>query len=205
MYSTASRLLRLLSVALLLLGLFNVVTFSWNQWRFQHFLGAHYITWDDFPNSYAEVLQAKDWEGLQTGVFDYQHVFPTPTASNTIPPTIHFIWFQNLYETRREVTEMPSLGSQAPSLCAAHNPTYDINIWNATGSRALLEEHYSWFLPTYDAYHYPIQRIDAMKYFLLWHFGGVYMDMDISCRRSLDPLLGFPAWFAEASPLSTLR
>lgn len=26
------------------------------------------------------------------------------------------------------------------------------------------------------------------------------MDMDIACRRPLDPLLPFPAWFPEASP-----
>ncbi|SMQ55431.1 unnamed protein product [Zymoseptoria tritici ST99CH_3D7] len=27
------------------------------------------------------------------------------------------------------------------------------------------------------------------------------MDLDIACRRPLDPLLEFPAWFPEASPL----
>ena len=27
------------------------------------------------------------------------------------------------------------------------------------------------------------------------------MDLDVACRRSLDPLLDFPAWFPEASPL----
>ena len=27
------------------------------------------------------------------------------------------------------------------------------------------------------------------------------MDLDISCRRALDPLLAFPAWFPRASPL----
>jgi inositol phosphorylceramide mannosyltransferase catalytic subunit len=56
-------------------------------------------------------------------------------------------------------------------------------------------------MPTYDAYSHPIQRVDALKYFLLWHYGGVYMGLDISCRRSLDPLLAFPAWFPRGSPL----
>ncbi len=26
-----------------------------------------------------------------------------------------------------------------------------------------------------------MQRIDAMKYFLLYHFGGIYIDLDIKC------------------------
>lgn len=49
--------------------------------------------------------------------------------------------------------------------------------------------------------HVQIQKVDALKYFALYHFGGVYMDLDVACRRSLDPLLDFPAWFPEASPL----
>ena len=46
-----------------------------------------------------------------------------------------------------------------------------------------------------------IQKVDALKYFALYNFGGVNMDLDVACRRSLDPLLDFPAWFPEASPL----
>lgn len=74
-------------------------------------------------------------------------------------------------------------------------------MWNTTSAHEFLEEEYKWFLPTYDGYRYPIQRIDALKYFVLYHYGGVYMDLDIACRRPLDPLLGLPAWFPEASPL----
>ncbi len=51
-------------------------------------------------------------------------------------------------------------------------------MWNSTSSRAFLESEYPWFLPTYDGYDFPIQRVDTMKYFLLRHYGGVYLDMD---------------------------
>ena len=30
----------------------------------------------------------------------------------------------------------------------------------------------------YDSYRFPIQRIDALKYFILRHFGGIYVDLD---------------------------
>jgi mannosyltransferase OCH1-like enzyme len=39
-----------------------------------------------------------------------------------------------------------------------------------------------------------------MKYFIIYHFGGFYLDLDISCRRSLQPLQQFPAWLPRASP-----
>ena len=35
----------------------------------------------------------------------------------------------------------------------------------------------------WDNYAFPIQRADAIRYFLLYHFGGVYLDMDTNCRE----------------------
>jgi mannosyltransferase OCH1-like enzyme len=206
---TFRRLLKYTFISLGIFALLGSLRFAHNQTRFQTFLRQQYITWDDFPASYADALRAKDWDTLlQT--YDYKTNFPTTEydtnldgsgATKNIPPIIHFIWFRNLYETKAEITSIPSQGSEAPEHCRRWNPDYTINIWNASAARDLLENHYAWFLPTYDAYRYPIQRVDAIKYFLLWHYGGIYMDMDIACRRSMDPLLPFPAWFPEASPL----
>nr|POF12663.1 inositol phosphoceramide mannosyltransferase 3 [Quercus suber] len=200
-----NHLLRLSSRLIIFLFAFYCVfllfTFSRNQSRFQTFLDAQYITWDDFPSNYADALKAKEWKAVEE--FDFSEAFPPPTeadAANQIPPNIHFIWFKNLYNTHLDVTQIPTIGSDAPELCQKYNPGYTINIWNASAARQLIEDNYSWFLPTYDGYKYPIQRVDAFKYFVLWHHGGIYMDLDIACRRSLEPLRQFPAWFAEASP-----
>ncbi|SMY29113.1 unnamed protein product [Zymoseptoria tritici ST99CH_1A5] len=168
--------------------------------RFQRHLHARYITWSDFPSQYTSLLKSKDWPALEADKFDYTHSFPS-SSNSTIPRTIHFIWFKDLHSTRPDTTQIPSLGSDAPELCQKHNPTYNITIWDANAGRRLIEDHYAWFITTYDSYKYPIQRIDALKYFILHHHGGVYMDLDIACRRPLDPLLEFPAWFPEASPL----
>ena len=40
----------------------------------------------------------------------------------------------------------------------------------------------------YDAYSLNIKRVDAIRYFLLFHYGGVYMDADFACVRSLDTM-----------------
>lgn len=42
----------------------------------------------------------------------------------------------------------------------------------------LMTIRYPWFLETYDGYPYPIQRADAIRYFVLHHFGGIYIDLD---------------------------
>lgn len=59
---------------------------------------------------------------------------------------------------------------------------------------------YPWFLETFDGYPYPIQRADAIRYFVLHHFGGIYIDLDDGCNRSLDPLLAYPAWVRRTLP-----
>ena len=32
-------------------------------------------------------------------------------------------------------------------------------------------------------------RVDAARYFIMHHFGGVYVDLDFECLRAIDPLL----------------
>lgn len=45
-------------------------------------------------------------------------------------------------------------------------------------SRTFLEDEFPWFVSTYDGYKFPIQRVDVMRYFLIRHYGGIYLDMD---------------------------
>ncbi|KAH7345805.1 nucleotide-diphospho-sugar transferase [Pyrenochaeta sp. MPI-SDFR-AT-0127] len=175
---------------------YSIYCVRW-QYAFETFLDNLRITFDDFPPVYAEALNNSVSRHEQPTDFDYSSTF----TQVQIPRIIHYIWFKDLYHGRKGATDIPSVGSQSPELCRQHNPSYEIQVWNATRARDFLEAEHEWFLPTYDGYRYPIQRIDALKYFILYHYGGIYMDLDIACRRPLDPLLDFPAWFPEASPL----
>eukprot|EP00041_Stephanoeca_diplocostata_P007166 m.98897 g.98897 ORF g.98897 m.98897 type:complete len:342 (-) comp16763_c0_seq2:127-1152(-) len=38
-----------------------------------------------------------------------------------------------------------------------------------------------WFIPTYELYMHPIQRVDVFRYVLLLVWGGVYADLDNEC------------------------
>ena len=62
-------------------------------------------------------------------------------------------------------------------------------LWTDATSREFIKTNYPAHLHMYDSYKYPIQRADSIRYFVLHHFGGIYMDLDIGCRRRLDPLL----------------
>ncbi len=75
-------------------------------------------------------------------------------------------------------------------------------LWTEKASRDFIELEYPWFLKTYDRYSFPVQRVDAVRYFLLLHYGGIYIDLD-NVRIS-DPLLCSVSGLADPLPWSDL-
>lgn len=99
------------------------------------------------------------------------------------------------------ITEsIPSEWQPAQRSCIDLHPDYEYKLWTDAGSREFVAAEYPWFLDTFDGYSYPIQRADAIRYFVLAHFGGVYLDLDNGCNRRLDPLLSYPAWVHVTKP-----
>ncbi len=74
-------------------------------------------------------------------------------------------------------------------------------LWTDNSSRQFIAENYPWFLDTFNDYTYPIQRADVIRYFVLYHYGGVYFDLDIGCHRPLDPLLAYPVVLPKTIPV----
>ena len=74
-------------------------------------------------------------------------------------------------------------------------------LWTDKSSRDFIQEHYPWFLDTFDGYKFPIQRADAIRYFVLYHFGGIYFDLDVGCLRRFDPLLQYQVVLPKTIPV----
>ncbi|MGC5007177.1 glycosyltransferase [Streptomyces sp. DT203] len=70
-----------------------------------------------------------------------------------------------------------------------HHPGWGYRLWTDADNRAFLQEHYPWFLPVYDGYPEAIMRADAIRYFLLDHFGGLYVDLDFECLKPVTEIL----------------
>jgi mannosyltransferase OCH1-like enzyme len=101
----------------------------------------------------------------------------------TIPKIIHRTWKTSNLST------MPAGWASGYKSCKALHPTWTTIVWSDESARELIRRHYDWFLPEFDSYRFPIQRADALRYFVLYHYGGVYLDMDMGCRTQLDPLV----------------
>ncbi|KAI9466885.1 hypothetical protein BJY52DRAFT_1235000 [Lactarius psammicola] len=109
-----------------------------------------------------------------------------------IPKIIHQTW---------KSETLPDKWKAVSEGCRSMMPDYEYMLWTDASSREFIAQHYRWFLDTFDSYPYPIQRADAIRYFVLHHYGGVYMDLDIGCLRRLDPLLIFPVILPRTIPV----
>ncbi|AWU75998.1 uncharacterized protein C5L36_0B12270 [Pichia kudriavzevii] len=108
-----------------------------------------------------------------------------------IPKIIH-----QTYKT----TDIPEHWKDGQKNCQILNPDYKYILWTDEMARDFIAEQYPWFLKTFDSYPFPIERADAIRYFILYHFGGIYIDLDDSCQRNLDPLLTVPAFVRKTLP-----
>ncbi|ANB15855.1 mannosylinositol phosphorylceramide synthase catalytic subunit SUR1 [Sugiyamaella lignohabitans] len=115
----------------------------------------------------------------------------TPDRKLIVPKIIHQTY-------KNETIPEPWLAPQK-SVRDLH-PDFEYILWTDETARNFIKEHYDWFLPTYDNYPYPIMRADVMRYFILYHYGGVYIDLDNGCDFRIDPLLAFPAWLRKTVP-----
>lgn len=102
------------------------------------------------------------------------------SSPNEIPRIIHQTWKNK---------EIPEEWKDCVQSWKAFNPEYTIKLWTDADNRQFIMEYYPEFLSVFDAYSYGIQRADAIRYFLLYHFGGLYVDLDFECLQPIEPLL----------------
>lgn len=69
------------------------------------------------------------------------------------------------------------------------NPKWEYRFWNKKEMDDFLEMHFPEFIPTYKAYQFNVQRWDAIRYLILYKYGGLYVDMDYECIEPMDILL----------------
>ncbi|KAB5596256.1 glycosyltransferase C17G8.11c [Ceratobasidium theobromae] len=114
-----------------------------------------------------------------------------PTTER-IPRIIHQTWKTDV---------LPERWQSVSKTCRDLMPDYEYMLWTDQASDDFIAEHYPWFLATFRGYTYPIQRADTIRYFVLHHYGGVYLDLDVGCRRRLDPLLTYPVVLPKTIPV----
>jgi len=71
---------------------------------------------------------------------------------------------------------------------AVLNPTWERKEYSSEMNYKVIKERYPWFVKTFDTLNFDVERYDVVRYVYMHSFGGLYHDMDIGFRSSLEPL-----------------
>jgi mannosyltransferase OCH1-like enzyme len=61
--------------------------------------------------------------------------------------------------------------------------------WTDEMNRQFIKENFPFFLKIYDAYISNIQRVDAVRYFVLFKYGGMFIDLDFECLQNITSII----------------
>ena len=97
-----------------------------------------------------------------------------------IPRIIHQTWKND---------RVPAPMQQLAQTWRQFHPDWEYRLWTDEQNREFIRSQHPRFLAHYDAYPHHIQRVDAVRYFILLTSGGLYVDLDFECLKACGPLL----------------
>jgi mannosyltransferase OCH1-like enzyme len=100
-----------------------------------------------------------------------------------IPKIIHTTWKNK---------NIPVEWNESHESCKKINEGYTHRLWTDDDMDKFVKDEYPSMYDLYKSYKYHIQRCDAFRYMVLYKYGGIYIDLDIGCKKSLDDLLNNP-------------
>ena len=112
-----------------------------------------------------------------------------PQASSARGPRPHPTAFPRIIHQSWKTESLPADFRNWSQSWRQLHPSYEYRLWTDRGNRQLVVEHFPWFLPVYDELDHKIKRADVVRFLYLYHFGGVYADLDFFALRPFDALL----------------
>ena len=184
-----SHRLQILAGALFVFGFICTFVVIHGYWSIDSAFGSHQLDPED--------VLAKTSQQSNTYLWD---TIPEDASTNAscpaerIPRIIHQTY---------KITTIPKPWLEAYTSIRTihHHQNWTFVLWTDDNATDFIATNYPWFLPTYLSYPYPIQRFDVIRYFILYHHGGIYLDLDVGCRRDLSPFLAFDAVLPHTHPV----
>lgn len=105
---------------------------------------------------------------------------PPPTNLGPIPHHLHQSW---------KTHTLPKKFDRWHASWLQLHPHWNVTLWSDADNDNFVKTHYPWFFPTYSNFPRKIMQVDSVRYLYLYHYGGVYADLDVKALKNLDPLL----------------
>jgi len=101
--------------------------------------------------------------------------------ARNIPKIIHQVW-SNICEP------LPEFFRELMDTWKRYHSDWKYVLWDNEKMNDFMQEFYPEYWVPYNSVKYNIQKWDIIRYFILYHFGGMYVDVDYECLESIEPL-----------------
>jgi len=122
-----------------------------------------------------------------------------------IPKTIHQIFWDYSGEGKplTEFDVFHKCHTKALAFCKEYG--FDHVMWRYEDCENLLKDHYPKYLEMWQNFPQPVMKGDFIRYIILYHHGGIYMDMDMYPVKDFTALLSnkelFTTWHDDKRKL----
>lgn len=99
----------------------------------------------------------------------------------SIPKIIHQTWKDN---------NIPGKWKSSPEAWKHHHPDWTWVLWTDSDIQDYINLKHREFNIVLRNFKYGIQKADAIRYFILHDFGGVYSDLDLLPKRNIESYIG---------------
>ena len=123
----------------------------------------------------------------------------TAPGAKTIPRVLHFMWLSRegsslssgVTESPGDTTKYPEKYEKYIQSWTRYNPGYEVKFWYDADIRRLWLSDHPLARKYRDFYSRLrlIERCDLSRYLIMYIYGGVYLDLNVMCYKSVDGLL----------------
>ena len=106
-----------------------------------------------------------------------------------VPKIIHQTWQDHDMPDRLKIMQKTVIENHAD---------YEYIFWTDNSIDEFIKVEYPKIWDFYNSFCYKIQKIDFARLLFLYHFGGIYMDLDSYCFKNIDDILKFPISLTKA-------
>ena len=132
-------------------------------------------------------------------------------SSNKIPRIFHQT-YKDLEIPAKYAYPLGSLGAHhnigsrlSASGATSRGREYEYVFWSDLSIMEFIASYYPDYVALFEGYTHPLERADAIRYFIMYEFGGIYANFDMEVRRPLDSLIerGYSCILGEEPPIQT--
>lgn len=120
-----------------------------------------------WSRSYGDFVISQERDNFDVTFLNYSRTRDTcmPEYEDLIPPILHHISLGN--------REPDPKWLDAKQSCDNYHPGWESYVWTDGNAAKFVEEYFPDYKGMWDSYKFPIERIDALRYMVLYVYGGM--------------------------------